>query len=251
MTTNSNPHADLRYEDFRRLAERPDLSRHEKVGFPNNYREGKEEQIYRDMETKLKALNETCKTVLEIGPGCSNLPIMLAESCRKKGSRVLFVDSSEMLAQLPDGPHITKYPGTFPDALSLHASELTGKINAVIAYSVLQYVFAEFNLWNFLDTSLALLANGGEALIGDIPNISMRKRFFCSPSGEETHRQHTGLTSKPEVKFNIIDPGQIDDSVVMAILSRARAQGYHAWVLPQSTDLPMANRREDILIRKP
>lgn len=43
----------------------------------------------------------------------------------------------------------------------------------------------------------------------------------------------------------------MDDTVVLSILSRARAQGFHAWVVPQGEGLPMANRREDILIRKP
>jgi hypothetical protein len=51
--------------------------------------------------------------------------------------------------------------------------------------------------------------------------------------------------------FNRLEPGQMDDSVVLALLARARAQGFHAWVMPQAVDLPMANRREDILIRKP
>jgi hypothetical protein len=39
--------------------------------------------------------------------------------------------------------------------------------------------------------------------------------------------------------------------VVMAVLGRARAAGADAYVVPQHPALPMANRREDILIRKP
>ena len=55
----------------------------------------------------------------------------------------------------------------------------------------------------------------------------------------------------PDVRFNNLEPGVIDDSVVAAVLSRARLQGYDAYVMPQSPDLPMANRREDILIIRP
>ena len=44
----------------------------------------------------------------------------------------------------------------------------------------------------------------------------------------------------------VITPG-----MVLALLARARAQGFHAWALPQAAELPMANRREDILIRRP
>jgi len=120
-----------------------------------------------------------------------------------------------------------------------------------VAYSVVQYVFAEGNVFQFLDTCLGLLGHGGELLIGDVPNQTMRKRFFASPLGAATHRRHTGGDEPPEVHFNRLEPGQMDDSVVLALLARARAQGFHAWVLPQASELPMANRREDILIRRP
>jgi hypothetical protein len=39
--------------------------------------------------------------------------------------------------------------------------------------------------------------------------------------------------------------------VVFAVLQRARAAGFHAYVLPQPAHLPLANRREDILIVRP
>jgi hypothetical protein len=55
----------------------------------------------------------------------------------------------------------------------------------------------------------------------------------------------------PEVHYNQVEPRQIDDSVMLSLLMRARAQGCDAYLLPQRDDLPMANRREDILIRKP
>ena len=55
----------------------------------------------------------------------------------------------------------------------------------------------------------------------------------------------------PEVAHNTIEPGVIDDAVVFAILQRARAAGFHAYVLPQPATLPMHNRREDILIVRP
>jgi hypothetical protein len=38
---------------------------------------------------------------------------------------------------------------------------------------------------------------------------------------------------------------------MVSVLLRARAQGCDAYWLPQPADLPMANRREDILIIKP
>lgn len=243
--------ANLTFDDFRKLASDPTLSRHEKVGFPDSYREGKEDEIFRDICGKLSNLSMPGKNVLEIGPGCSELPVMLARRCEMNGSQLIFVDSEEMLALLPQEKHIAKYAGIFPSALGEDIQSWTGKIDIIIAYSVIQYVFTEGNLWGFVDRCLSLLADGGEILFGDLPNITMRKRFFSSATGEGVHRRYTGRDEKPEVLFNRLELGQIDDSVVLAILARARAQGFHAWVVPQMPTLPMANRREDILIRKP
>ena len=53
------------------------------------------------------------------------------------------------------------------------------------------------------------------------------------------------------VEFNAPTRGETDDAVVFAILSRARSSGFHGWVVPQDPSLPMANRREDILIARP
>ena len=48
-----------------------------------------------------------------------------------------------------------------------------------------------------------------------------------------------------------IDQGKIDDSVLIGLVLRARAAGFDAYLVPQPETLPMANRREDLVIRKP
>jgi len=242
--------ANLTFDDFRKFAKDPSLSRHEKVGFPDSYRDGKEADIFRDICQKLLNLSSPNKNVLEIGPGCSDLPLMLVNMCEQHGNNLIFVDSEEMLAQLPQSSCVKNYSGSFPSALAGDFDRLQGTIDVVLAYSVIQYIFTEGNLWDFVDRCLLLLAEGGEILFGDVPNITMRKRFFASEAGVISHRQYTASDEKPEVSFNQLEAGNIDDSVVLAILARARAQGFHAWVMPQSPALPMANRREDILIRK-
>lgn len=248
--TNKVNFDDLTFEKFRELALTEGLSHHEKVGFPNEYREGKESDIFADMLLKVRSLDRNKLVALEIGPGCSQLPIMLADLCASKQGKVHFVDSQEMLQQLPDAPHIYKWPGRYPETPALFEA-LVGKVDSIIAYSVIQYVFAEGNLWDFIDRCLMLLSDGGEIFLGDIPNITMRKRFFSGNEGINLHKQFTGRDELPTVQFNQLETGRIDDSVVLAILARARSEGYHAWVIPQGSALPMANRREDILIRKP
>jgi hypothetical protein len=175
---------------------------------------------------------------------------MLVELCRRQTHTLLLVDSEEMLARLPDEPFIRKFPAYYPRCEELFA-EFAGKVDVLLCYSVLHYVYAESNLWDFLDASLQLLAPGGQMLLGDVPNVSKRRRFFSSAAGERFHREFTQTETSPEVVFNRVERGQIDDAVVLALVARARAEGADAYVVPQRDDLPMANRREDILIRKP
>ena len=241
----------LTFEGFRRLARDDTLSQYESIGFPNAYREGKEEGIFQDIASKLSNLGKRDQVVMDIGPGCGGLAFMLIELCRKRGHSLLLVDSREMLDRLPDEPFMTKVPACYPRDCRWLLDKYAGRVNALLTYSVLHYVFAEGNLFDFLDRSLSLLAEGSEMLIGDIPNISKRKRFFSSQSGIEFHQQFTCTNEVPEITFNTLEAGQIDDAVIVSIILRCRDVGFDAYWLPQPDDLPMANRREDILIRRP
>ena len=242
----------LNFNDFKKMALDQSLSNSEKIGFPDTYRVGHEEDIFRDIESKLPALTVDESFILDIGCGCSDFPVMLVSRAQVKNQNLFLVDSAEMLSQLPEIPdrHIRKIPAQYPDCPELLA-QLYGQVDAIIIYSVIQYVFTTGNIFNFIDKSLELLAPSGRILIGDIPNISMRKRFFSNSTGIEYHQKFTGTAEIPETKFNRIESNHIDDSVIMAIVARVRAAGFHAFVVPQSSNLPMANRREDILIVRP
>ena len=240
----------LDFAGFAKLADDDSLSKYERIGFPDSYRAGFEAKIFADICAKLPRLNERGLTVLDIGPGCSDLPTMLIELCGARGHRLCLVDSPQMLARLPDAPFIDKRPGLFPkcrDALA----DLRGTVAVMLCYSVLHYVFVDANVFDFVDVALELLAPGGELLIGDIPNASKRRRFFASEAGIAFHRAFTGTDTMPPVEDNVTVRGVLDDAVVMALLARARAAGADAYVVPQNPALPMANRREDILVRRP
>jgi cyclopropane fatty-acyl-phospholipid synthase-like methyltransferase len=243
---------DLNYDSFRELAKNSSLSKYEKIGFPDSYRSDFEKKILTDVCVKLPALLQAESVVLDIGCGCSDLPHFLAEQSLKLDQQLILVDSEEMLGLLKveASPKIIKYASKYPHCKEL-LDDLHGRVNAILVYSVIQYVFSEGNIFDFLDKSLQLLAPGGRMLIGDVPNVSMRKRFFSSASGIIYHQKFTNTKEVPSVSFNSMEANQMDDSVVIAILSRARAAGFHAYVLPQGEDLPMANRREDILVTRP
>ena len=238
------------FEEFRRLAKDETLSKYERIGFPDSYRSGKEEFIFLDIKSKLPLLNEENKTVLDIGPGCSDLPGMLVDHCQARNHSLFMVDSPEMLDRSPDRPFVEKVAAFYPDCPEL-VEKLAGKVDVILCYSVFHYVFVDTPIFRFLDTSLSLLASGGQMLIGDIPNISKRKRFFSSNTGVCFHQNFMNTEDIPRPIFNRIEHDEIDDAVVLSLLQRARAQGFDAYVLPQPPVLPMANRREDILINRP
>jgi hypothetical protein len=242
---------DLTFDKFRELAMDQKLSRYEKIGFPNAYREGKELAIFADIKSKLTPLNGKRKIILDIGPGCSGLAYMMIEICEGNDHQLILADSQEMLDHLPNASYITKIPGIYPKDCPRLFEEYAESIDVILIYSVIQYVFAEGNVFDFIDKSLKLLAPQGSMLIGDIPNNSKRKRFFASAQGIGHHQQFTGTDEVPIVTFNALEEGKIDDSVIMALILRCRNAGFDAYVVPQAANLPMANRREDILITRP
>lgn len=227
------------------------LSRYEKIGFPDSYRAGHEAAIFADIRKKLPILDGERRRVLDVGPGCSDLPRLLSAHCAAKNHELTFVDSAEMLAQLPDAGHIRKIAGRFPDECMDFVEQSSGTFDAVIAYSVLHYVLPGADIFGFFDRLCRMLAPGAALLIGDIPNVSKRKRFFASPTGIEFHKRFMDTSEPPAISFNVPEVDSIDDAVIVGLILRGRAAGFDVYVLPQPSSLPMANRREDLLVCRP
>jgi hypothetical protein len=242
---------EITYESFRRRANDPTLSPHEKVGFPDVYREGKEGLIFADIASKLTRLSLRNQIVVDVGAGCGPLAALVMKRCAEHGHKLFQVDSPEMLELLPDAPPAERIPGRFPDDCEEFLNEQRGRANCVLAYGVLSCVFVESNVFEFVDRALELLAEGGQLLLGDLPNISKRKRFFASETGVRFHQEFMATRERPDVRFNVLEPGAFDDAVVLAIVSRCRSAGFDAYAVPQRDGLPFANRREDILVMRP
>lgn len=238
------------YKAFKDRANDSTLSPNEKAGFPDSYRAGRSSAIFADICSKLPSLLRPKTSFLDIGPGCGELGIHITEHCQRLGIRHTVIDSADVLRLLPDYPNLAKVEGPFPQCLQGRAHPL-GPFDGILAYSVVQYVFAESNIFSFVDSALQVLNQSGAFLIGDIPNATMRKRFLVSPNAKNYHRHHYPYLPEPRVNFNVPEPGQIDDSVVLGLLARIRAAGLHGFVIPQNIDLPMSNRREDILVQRP
>lgn len=242
--------SNLGFDDFRHMALDKELSKYEKIGFPDEFREGFERHIFEDIQQKLPCLADKNRIILDIGPGCSDLPHHLVNLCKMNQHQLYMIDNEEMLALLPDSEGIHKEAAYYPHCPTL-MEVLEEKVDAIICYSVFHYIFVESNVFEFLDQSLTLLAPGGRLLIGDIPNISKRKRFLSSDTGKAFHKKFMKTTEEPVVAYNHIEPRNIDDGVVLGLMMRARNAGFDAYIIPQGDALPMANRREDLLIIRP
>lgn len=238
------------FDDFRRMANDPGLSSYERIGFPDEYRKGKERLILADLQAKLPALSETGKCVLEIGPGGSPLASEIIRHCTTKHHELVLVDSQEVLDTITPAPGLKKFAGCFPDVPAV-LDAYREKVDALLCYSVIHYVLAEGSLYRFLDAALCLLAPGGEMLVGDIPNRSLRNRFFASPEGVRCHREFTrDPNATAPVEWNRPLWGEFTDGTIFGVLQRYREFGFETYLLPQGRDLPMSTRREDVLIRR-
>lgn len=238
------------FEDFRNLAKDQSLSMYEKIGFPDSFRASKERLIFQDICNKLPHILSVDKVVLDIGPGCSEIPLMLIELCEKNKHHLLFADCEEMLMLLPSRVGISKFPGFFPSTAAEIAGSI-GRVDAILCYSVFHYIYVDINHFTFLDACLNLLNDGGQILLGDIPNLDKRNRFFKSKNGIAFHRAYMNTKDMPELVINSPELNAIDETVLDGIIKYVRDRGCDAYLLPQPDTLPMANRRDDLIIRKP
>lgn len=240
----------LTYDKFRDLAKNNKLTANEKIGFPDSYRKGLEKYILEDLLSKLTNFKKNNQSVLDIGPGCGDLPKLLINLCKQQNHTLVFNDSEEMLSFHEDQDNLYKVPGMFPGSYKSICA-VQEKYDVILCYSVFHYIFVETNVWNFLDKCLMLLKPGGQLLIGDIPNISKRKRFFSSEAGINYHHEFMKTKNNPEVLYNKIEEQKIDDAILLSLIMRAQISGFDAYILPQGQKLPMYNRRDDILIMRP
>lgn len=239
--------ANLSFDDFRRLATNPSLSQNEKIGFLDRYREGAAAAIFSSLLSCLPTLRANGRLVMDIGPGCSELPRMLAAHCAEQSHQLILVDNPEMLEQLPDAPFIRKVAAEYPSLSNETLAELEGRVDVITCYSVFHYIFPVCPLHRFVDTSLRLLAPDGVMLVGDIPNFDKKNRFFSTSAGRAFHRENSGDGTLPNLDRGL-HVNWIDDAAVFDLMHRVRASGSESYLLPQDPSLPFANRREDLLI---
>lgn len=249
MSANSKSFSRVTFEEFKQFASDGSMSKYEKIGFPDEYRKDKEINIFYDLNHKLK-LNRKDLLVLDIGCGCSDLVTHLINNAKTNEQTLILVDSEEMLKHSPNDTCIVKIPGKFPDNFD-QLSKYQSSIDAIIVYSVLQHIVLDSNPYSFFDKCLELLKPQGRLIIGDIPNYSKRNRFFQSQRGQDMHKEFSNNDgSKAPQTLYPDNFEKIDDGMLFGIMLRYRGLGFETYLVPQSDDLPMSTRREDLIIEK-
>lgn len=249
MSEKQKQFSRITFEEFKHFANDESFSKYEKIGFPDEYRKNQEKNIFDDLNQKLN-LDRSRINILDIGCGCSDLLKHLIHNSQHLEQNLILVDSEEMLNLTKDEACISKVPGKFPDCFD-KLEKYTNQIDVIIVYSVLQHIVLDSNPYSFFDKCLELLKSEGTLIIGDIPNYSKRNRFFQSDRGKSMHQEFSNNDGSPAPHTEFPDNFEkIDDGLLFGIMLRYRALGFETYLVPQNPQLPMANRREDLLIVK-
>lgn len=131
----------------------------------------------------------------------------------------------------------------------------------ILIYSVIHYTVSVEEAIAFIEKALQFTVQGGEVLIGDIPNEDKRHRFNSSESGKKFNeswaKQRENFRTNKETRrdeifktFNSDSLIKLNDEAILSILRYFREAGHEAYLLPQPYHLPFGYTREDILIVK-
>lgn len=80
--------------------------------------------------------------MVDIGPGCSDLPVMLIDLCMSNSHQLHLIDSVEMLNLLPSYSDVYKIAALYPNCPEF-TNKFRAKVDIILCYSVLHYVMLD------------------------------------------------------------------------------------------------------------
>ena len=208
-----------------------------------------ENRIPSDVKSKL-SLNSS-DICLDIGCNVGNILIPLSKSVKS----ITGMDHPECISMLKKR-NLTKNIRLIGGDFMKY--KFQNKFDKIIIYSVIHTLDNNKEIKKFINRAISLLKCGGSILIGDIPNISTKKRFLSSEIGRKYNldwKKKFSLT-KRDMEFqetilnNVSLSHIIDDHFIMELIKNLRKKNYNAYLLPQPKYLPFGRTREDLLIVK-
>jgi cyclopropane fatty-acyl-phospholipid synthase-like methyltransferase len=202
-----------------------------------------ERRIIPDLFKKLDI--RSSDSLLEIGCGTGNLLVPLSFCV----DRAVGIDNQAAIKKLLNKDSTGSVEGVVGNFLTYDASHL-GKFKKILIYGVLHCLANEKEVYHFVDKALALLDQGGMLVIGDIPNTSLKDSFIKSETGKEFSKQWQRRMESDATKDfeSSVTPYIFDDENIFNMMGHIKKQGYKAYLLPQSPDLPFGHTREDIVV---
>jgi ubiquinone/menaquinone biosynthesis C-methylase UbiE len=232
------------FTNYAQIAETKNIG-HTEVAGRYAFQAAAERRIILDVADKLKL--ESNDSLLEIGCGPGNLLLPLSFIVEKSYG----IDNAAALKRMKNRAGntdmITALPGDF---LQMELPDV--RYTKILIYSVLHYLSTIDEAERFISRALGLLSPGGRLLIGDLPNSDKRARWSNSESGkEQTATWYAQVSNAGQHPLSFQPPDErlinINDETVFSIMKKGRALGYESYLLPQKSNLPFGNTREDIL----
>ena len=210
----------------------------------------KEEKKIINEITKILELNKSDK-IIDIGCGTGDVVIPLSRKV-KSITAVDYPKIIDLLKKRSDKQRVQNMNFISSDMLKLKTKK---KFNKVLAYSLIHYMKDKNQLKKFIKKLLDLTSSNGIILIGEIPNISMKKRFLKSKIGKEINKKFlhnlNKLKQKYTSQFNYNEKFiQIYDKEIRFMINYCNQIGVDAYVLPIKKGLPFSYTRVNLLIKK-
>lgn len=229
------------FSDFSELA-KSDIKSSQKIGFDENTRSSSiDEILFNDMLEKVNYFlesNLSNANILDIGCGCSYFTNFLIKHSSLNNNNLYLLDSEEMLNNIyTNYDNVITIAGKFPASSSL-LKKIIGQVDLVILNSVIQHVFLDNNLFNFLESAIKYLNHFGIIYIGDIPNASKQNRQLDNYE-EANYKRH-----------NVHGDNRLNDSIILSLVSYFRGFGFNAYIMPKPCVYKFSNSREDLIITR-
>jgi 2-polyprenyl-3-methyl-5-hydroxy-6-metoxy-1,4-benzoquinol methylase len=208
-------------------------------------------RVIEDVRTKLRLTG--AESLLDIGSGTGLLTLPLADHARQ----VFALDQQDVVARL-----LARAQGR-TNVATLAGDFLTFDFGAqrfdrVLSYGVALCLPDLAAVDAFVDKAIALLAPGGLALIGDLPNHDRKARFLATEFGrrfDEEFRQKRAA-EPPEagqglaVLSGSAVVGGFDERYLFDLVARLRQRGLDASLMFQPGDLCFGWTREDLIVSR-
>ena len=185
------------------------LSPYERSGFPDEYRRGHERGDLRRHRGQAPGAARPRQGRAGHRPRLQRAAADAQRRCAEHDHTALLVDSAEMLAHHADGAATARSsPVASPTARN--CSTKRGRVDALLAYSVLHYVFVEANVFAFLDAALELLAPGRRAADRRHPErVQAQAVLRLRPPGARSTARSPDRDEDPARRgFNVLERGR-------------------------------------------